>query len=98
MRKTNILCLGAPSSTVEQIFLSPEDQLCGGVCVCVCVCICERSVSAGGEHKLLTHILTQINTIQVSVELCTVTALQSCTQPKVTQLNVTLQSNGSFKS
>ena len=37
MRKTNILCLGAPSSTVEQIFLSPEDQLCGGVCVCVCV-------------------------------------------------------------
>ena len=47
---------------------------------------------------ILTHTLTQINTIQVSVELCTVAALQSCTQPKVTQLNVPLQGNESFQS
>ena len=43
MRKTNILCLGVPSSTVEQIFLSPEDQLCGGGGGGVRVCVREVS-------------------------------------------------------
>ena len=39
-------------------------------------------------------IHTQVHSTEVSVELCPVTPLQTSTQPKVTQLDVTLQQGG----
>ena len=43
-----------------------------------------------GNGNITEHQLTEVNIVQVSVELCAVSSLQSSAEAKVTQLDVAL--------